>query len=165
MVATWLNNDGLYRKFGPLKVVPNTGGEYKTFGDWREIELRIDLTSLTASPIIQNDEVFFPAGMRVEEVEVVTEVAATGASTLSVGLISTDRTTTLGATGFLAVAPLANMDAVGEKVTYRIGVAGVGTLVGTTTPTVGYITATGTATPFTAGAVRVRIRYTRVNTN
>ena len=166
-MGTWFNPDGLFRKFGTTKAVPNTGGEYRTTGELREIEIQIDLTTLTASPIIQNDEIFVPAGVRVQEVEVFTQTGATGTSTLSVGLISTDRSTTLGATGFLNVSPLANITTAGQKTVYTQATTGAGTFMTTSAnlPTVGYITATGTATAFTTGLVKVRIRYYRPNTN
>lgn len=154
-----LNADQLYVKFGTEKTIAHRGGEYKTYGDLREVEVTIDLTTLTATPKIVDDQTFFPANVRIEEVETFATVAATGASTLSVGLIKTDRTTAIAATGFLAVSALANIDAIGEKNVYRVGTAGAGTLVGTVSGTFpGYITATGTATPFTAGTVVVRDR-------
>lgn len=159
MVGT-LNADGLFVKYGLDKTIPNRSGEYKTYGDLREVEVTIDLTTLTATPKIVSDQLFFPTNVRIEEVETFATVAAVGASTLSVGLIKTDRTTAIAATGFLAVSPLANIDGLGEKTVYRFGTAGAGTLVGTVSGTlVGYVTATGTATPFTAGTVVVRIRY------
>jgi hypothetical protein len=155
-----LNADGLFVKFGTEKTIANRSGEYKTYGDLREVEVTIDLTTLTATPKIVSDQLFFPTGVRIEEVETFATVASTGASTLSVGLIRTDRTTAIAATGFLAVSPAANYSTLGTKTVYRVGTAGVGTLVGTTSGTiVGYITATGTATPFTTGTVVVRIRY------
>jgi hypothetical protein len=35
----WLNNDGLYLKYGTDKAVATTGGEYRTNGALREIEV------------------------------------------------------------------------------------------------------------------------------
>lgn len=163
-MGTWMNPDGLYKKFGTTKTVPMTGGEYRTVGDWREIELRIDLTTLTTSPVIQNDEVFYPVGMMLQEVEVFTEVAATGGTSFSVGLVKTDRSTVISNTYFLAATVIADHNVLGEKTVYSGGIAtfGGGGITPTTFP--GYITALAAGT-YTAGVVKVRIRYVRLNTN
>lgn len=169
MVATWLNNDGLYRKFGPLKVVPGTGGEYRTLGDWREIELLITMATLTTTPVIQSDEVFYPLGMRLQEVEVYTETAAVGGTSFSVGLMSTDRATVTGNglsnTYFLSAVVIADHNATGEKTIYTAPAAGnLGTGVATPSTVPGYITALAAGT-YSAGVLKVRIRYYKQSTN
>ena len=74
-----LNADGLWVKFGTEKTLPNRGGEYATRGDVREIEVVINLPTLNQNEVVQSDQVFVPAGVRIQEVEVVTDVvAATG---------------------------------------------------------------------------------------
>jgi len=139
MVATWLNPDGLYKKFGTLKTVPNTGGEYRTAGGLREIELTVTLAGLTTSPVVQNDEVFYPIGMQLQEVETEVQTAAVGGTSLSMGLMSTDRTTVTGN---------------GLSNTF---VAAVNTVPG-------YITALAAGT-YSAGVLKVRIRYYKPGTN
>lgn len=163
-MGTWMSPDGLYKKFGTTKTIPNTGGEYRTLAECREIELRIDLTTLTTSPVIQNDVEFYPIGMRLQEVEVYTETAATGGTSFSVGLVQTDRTTVISNTFFLAATVIADHDLLGEKKVYSAGVAtfGVGAATPNTVP--GYITALAAGT-YTAGVVKVRLRYIKLNTN
>lgn len=168
MVATWMNPDGLYKKFGPLKTVPNTGGEYRTVGELREIELLVNLAGLAATPTILNDEVFYPTSMKLQEVEVFVEtvgVPGTVAS-WSLGLIQTDRTTVIANNYFLNAVVVADQTPAGKKTVYSA--AGAGNLgVGQATPNTvpGYITLTTTANTYTSGVLKIRIRYYRPNTN
>lgn len=46
MANTWLNEDGLLLKYGPTRVAPGAGGEYRNDGAEREIEFTIDLADL-----------------------------------------------------------------------------------------------------------------------
>lgn len=159
---SWFNNDGLLVKFGTEKTVPNLAGEYKTTGALREIELKINLTALTSSQVIQSDQTFVPANAKIEEVELVATTAATsgGAPTLDVGMIQTDRTTIVSNTGFTAAVALATLTPIGAKQVLRPGSAGAGAFVGTTVGTLpGYIVARANAATYTAGVLLVRIRY------
>lgn len=160
-MGTWLNDDGLYLKFGTTKTTAEVGGEYRTNGELREIEVTIDLTDLTSSAAIVSDTTFFPNGARIEEVEIVTQTAATsaGSATLDIGLIQTDRSTAIDADGLVAALAKTAVDAAGEKNVIRVGSTGAGALIGTTTANVGYITANYGTAAFTAGVIRVRIRY------
>lgn len=160
-MGTWLNDDGLYLKFGTAKTDVEVGGEYRTYGELREIEVTIDLTDLTSSAAIISDTTFFPNGARIEEVEIVTQTAATsaGSATLDIGLIQTDRSTAIDADGLIAALAKTAVDAAGEKNVVRVGSTGAGALLGTTTSKVGYITANYGTAAFTAGVIRVRIRY------
>ena len=153
----YLDNSGLFIKIGPEVAVPSTGGEYKTYAELREIELSLNLTSYAfgATNYIVNDNLFFPSGVRIQEVETVTDVATTGASaTFDLGLMRTDRTTVTNATAFLTAT--ASGVAAGNKV-----VVTTGGLIGTTTANVNYITVRVNAANFTAGTVKIRIRYYR----
>lgn len=160
MVQSWLDNSGLYQKYGIDQTTPKTGGEYKTFGQLREIELKLTLSNLNQNEVIQDDTVFFPAGVIIQEVVVeATTAAATGVA-IDLGLIRTDRTTEIDYDGILAAFVLASMDAVGEQTTLTKGSATAGALIGATTANVGHITCSATtATAFTAGVIVVRIRY------
>ena len=169
MVATWLNPDGLYKKFGTLKTVPNTGGEYRNYGGLREIELTVTLVGLTTSPVVQNDEVFYPIGMQLQEVETEVQTAAVGGTSLSMGLMSTDRTTVTGNglsnTFFLSAVVIADQTPVGKKVVYNTPAAGnIGTGVAAVNTVPGYITALAAGT-YSAGVLKVRIRYYKPGTN
>lgn len=157
---SWLNNDKLYLKYGTEKTRPNNDGEYRTDGAEREIELIVDLTTLTETETILSDQVFFPK-MRIEEIEVVARTAAASGVAIDLGLIKTDRATQIDYDGFLAAFPLASMNADGMKSTVRVGSTGAGTLIGENVTESGYITASRTtATAFTAGELSIRIRYT-----
>lgn len=163
---SWFDPDGLLRKFGTEKAVPNRAGEYKTYGAERVVEVRLDLTTLTSSHVIQSDQEFIPINMRVEEVEVIVQVAATsgGAPTLDVGLIqSSDRTTAISNTAFVAALALASIDQAGEKTVLRVGSTSAGALIGALTSTTqpGHIAARVNASTYTAGVVIIRIHLKR----
>ncbi len=161
MANTWLNNDGLYVKFGTAQADPNNGGEYRKDGALHEIEVKIDLTDVGSSSTIVSDTVFFPKNARIEEVEIVTHTAATssGAATLDIGLIQADRSTAIDADGFVAALAKTSVDAAGEKTVLRVGSTGAGALIGTTNSTSGYIVANYGTAAFTAGVIYVRIRW------
>lgn len=160
MVQTWYNSDGLLLKYGTTKVVAGIGGEAYTYPRVRQLEFKIDLTALTELETPIDDNIFFPTGVRIQEVEVVAHtVAATGVA-IDLGLISTDRSTQIDYDGLLAAVPTANMDLAGEKNIYSAGTTYAGALIGTSTSSKGYITCSRTtATAFTTGLVYVTIRY------
>lgn len=163
-MGSYLNQDSLFVKIGTTKAVPNLAGEFKTYAELRTVELAIDLTTLTSSQVIQSDQEFFPSGVRIEEVEIVTETAATsgGAPTLDIGLIQTDRSTVTSNTAFTAAVALATLTPAGAKQVLRVGSTGVGALVGSTTAQVNHICARVNASTYTAGRIVVRIRYMKV---
>lgn len=158
----WNNQDGLYLKYGTEKTVPTKAGEYVTTGALREWEVKLDLTTLGLTPTplaVLGDTTLLPAGLRLEEVEVVVETAAVGATaTLDIGLVREDRVTVIAETGILAAFPIASLDAAGEKTVVRVGSAGVGTLIGTTLAFPAHITADVDVAAFTAGVIWIRIR-------
>lgn len=164
MAISYMTNSGLALKMGTLKAVPTTGGDYKRYGEYRQIEFDILLSTLTASPVIQNDVTIFGAPQFfIESVEVDCEVGATGGTSFSVGLIGLDRTTVESNTKFLAAVPIANHATAGQKFIYTVGVTGVGVGVGGFATNPGYITALAAGT-YTAGRVKVRINYRGVGT-
>jgi len=161
MANTYFDGDGLLRKYGTTKAVPNYAGEYKTYGSLREIEVRIDLSLLsTSTQLILSDQVFFPKE-RVEEVviEVETAAASSGSGTLDVGLIQTDRSTEIDFNGFIAAELTSALNTAGKKIIYTNGVSKAGALIGTTTTNVGYLVANANTAVFQSGIVYVRIRY------
>jgi len=162
----YMDNSGLYVKIGPETAVPSTGGEYKTYAELREIEFTLNFTAAAfpfgATNYIINDNVFFPKSVRVQEVETYVETAGVAGTTFDLGLIATDRTTVLAQTGFLAAFPLASFTPAGAKVIATIpGTAFGGTLLGTTTTQTGYICLRVNTSNFTAGTIKIRIRYLR----
>lgn len=170
MVAgNWMNNDGLYLQYGTSKAVPTTAGDFLSLGEWRDIEFTLTLASLSATPLIIANTTFLPSGVFIESVQTKIEVVGAGASTLSIGTMRSDRTTSISNVNLINVAALTTLDLAGEEVTYTALAtpAGGGALIGTTTSFpdgFAYITATGTATPFTTGVVKVRIRYRGIGT-
>lgn len=161
MAQTWMNPDGLYKKYGVTKTTGTAGGEYVTTGAMREVEFVIsDMTTLTETETPLSDVVFLPAGVRIQEIEIVTHTAAATGVAIDLGIIKTDRTTEVDYDGLLAAFPTASMNAAGEKNIITDNTTYDGALVGTTLAFNGYVTCSRTtATAFTAGALRIRIRY------
>lgn len=163
MVQSWYNADGLYLKYGTDKATANNGGEYKTFGQLRSIEFKLDLTTLTSTPTIINDIEFMPKGVRIEQVDVVADAAATGTgATLDIGTIKTDRSTEIDYNGLIAALPLTSIDSTGEKTANNVGSTYAGALIGTTTGTdVGYFTANYNTAAYTAGSAFIRVFFNK----
>lgn len=165
MVAgNWFNNDGLFIQFGTSKAVPTTGGDFLSLGEWRDQEFTVTLSTLSATPVIIANTTFLPSGVFIESIQTDVEVSPTGASTLSIGTMRADRTTTISNTNLVVTATVGNA---GAQVTHTTGVGAPGALVGTTTSFpdgFAYLTATGTGTPYTTGVVKVRIRYRGIGT-
>lgn len=160
----WLDNTGLYQKYGLEQTVPQAGGEFKDYGDTREIEFKIDMTKLTATPTVipGMDNVFMPANMTIEQVEIIVETAAATGVSIDIGFIRTDRTTTINSTGLIATEVLATLTPAGKKIVYNVGTAKAGAFIGTTIGSnPGYFTANSTATLFTAGQLTVRVKYVK----
>lgn len=189
-VQNWLNKDGLFIKYGTDQTITEYASEFAIDGSNRVVEMQINLAtvnngaSINATPTIISDNLIFPAPpagqLVIEKVELFVETAATsgGSPTLSVGLIQMDRSTIPSNynTAFINAEVLTNL-AGNTTIQYfnpNGGTAGIpagstrgGGLIGSqpanaTGPY--YLTATGTATAFTAGVVRVRIYYRGVGT-
>lgn len=156
----YLNADGLYKKIGTEKAVVQKGGEYRNPGQFREVEIKLDLTTLNQNEVIQSDTIFIPSGVRIAEVKVVTHTAATNGVAIDLGLIRMDRTTEIDYDGLLAAFVLASMDSAGETTILTKGSATAGALIGTTTSNIGYISCSATtAAAFNAGVIYVTIKY------
>lgn len=157
----WLNNDGLYVKFGTEEGVAGTAGEYTTRGPTRLTEVLLTGTALGTAAAIQDDHTVIPAGARIEKVEVIAQTAMTsgGSATLNVGFSRLDRSTELDYDGLLAAFPLASMNAVGETNSLTNGSSGAGVLVGTVLANAGLLTADYDTAAFTGGTVKVRIHW------
>lgn len=157
---SWMNKDGLFLQYGTEKTVPTTGGDFRSPGETRTMEVQFDLADLTTSAVIVDNAntTFFPKGMLIEQVEVVADTAATDGTSISVGLVNLDRATALSTTAFVAALPIASINVAGEKTVLTAGVTYAGAYVGITSAQPGYITALAAGT-FTAGKVTVRIKY------
>ena len=97
MAQNWLNNDGLFIQYGTDKAIPETAGDFLSYGANRIVEVLIDLTTLTSTAAIQSNTTIFsapPTGQfYIEKVELTVETASVGGTSFSVGLIQTDRAT------------------------------------------------------------------------
>lgn len=157
----YLTADNLYLKFGTEKATATKAGEYRNNGQLHEVELKLDLTALNQSEVIQADVITIPTGARIAEVKVIAHTAAATGVAIDLGLIrSSDRTTEIDYDGLLAAFPLASMDATGETTVLTKGSSFAGALVGATTSQIGLISCSATtATAFTAGLIYVTIKY------
>src|SRR5687767_10485997 len=138
MVQSWTNADGITQIFGPDKATVKKAGEYVTTGAIRTVELLINLADLTETEAVMDNTVFIPDGVRIQEVEIITETAAATGTAIDLGMIAMDRSTEVDYNGFLAAFPTAHMDLAGEThnmrdaVTVPTGATGTGALIGTT---------------------------------
>lgn len=161
MSGTNLNGDGLYLKYGTAKAVPTTAGDYLSYGASREIEIILDISTLTTSSVIQADTTFVPANVFIDSVIVEATTGAATITSLSVGAVKLDRSSAIAANAFVDALVLASIDGAGETTTLTGPPAsgGAGTKVGTSFGAdPGYITAKIAGSAGT-GIVRVRIRY------
>jgi hypothetical protein len=187
--GSWFNNDGLFLQFGTQKANPETGGDYHMPGENREIEVSINLANLTTTATAQSITTFFPTGSNVviEEVQVFTEVGAVGGTSFSVGLgfFSQGTNVTIGGNTYPPVTTIddiafvnamltATVTSPGQKTVLAKGTTAAGNYIGGTpgdllgstsssTTQANYITAKAVGT-FTAGIVKVRIKYHGIGT-
>jgi hypothetical protein len=159
MANTWLNNDGLFIKYGVTEAGPATTGEYNFQGS-HYLETVITLSTLAATPTILDDTVKVPRGSVVYRIETYAEVAATGSGALlNVGLIREDRTTENDYNGYIAVLPLTSIDATGETTTLTPGATYAGALAGVPLTYDGFLTADYDTAAYATGKLRVKIFY------
>lgn len=165
-MGTWLNNDGLFIKFGSDEGKVGTAygfaGEYNVLNDgMHAVEVTLTpMTALTTTGTIVSDSVTIPNGARIHEVIVIAETACTGATaTLDVGLIDQDRSTAFDDDGLVAALAVASIDAAGETNVLRVGSTSAGALIGTTLTNTGLIVASYNTAAFTAGKVKVVVHY------
>jgi len=172
---SFFTNSKLYLKFGTTKTATSPWGDFVSFGSNRVIEGVVDLTQVTAgNTLIVSDVLFFPslaAGqLFIEEIQAVTEVAATGGTTFDFGLVQSDRAIIPAGygTAFISAQAIAGVNALGKKIVYTTGVASAGGLIGTApavqTPVapnlaVGYYLTVSAVGTFTAGKIRLRVYY------
>jgi hypothetical protein len=175
-MGTWMNNDGLYIRYGDDEAEVAKGGQYSTDGSLHEVEAVLPYTDFdSATPLLPHSSdsfgVVIPKGARIEEIETVVQAAFTssgtiGSSTLLLGLKKgSDRSTELDHDGFTTTAATGTalgLATAGTKTTIKVGSTGAGALIGTTLAENGVLVASNSAHathPHTAGTVVVRIRY------
>lgn len=157
--GNWNNKDGLYLEFGTSKSAVDVAGEYKTYGDLREVNIRLDLSTLTSTPAVISQNLRFPTGCRIVQVTVYSDTAVTGTSgTLDLGFVKEDRTTELDYNGLIAAMTQATMANVGTATTLTAGVSTGGALLGVSNTSVGILTANYNTTAL-VGTLDIRVFY------
>ena len=177
---SWMNSDGLFVKFGREEADTAAGGAYNVDGALKEIEVDIpytELLSATAAIVgsVGNPGargVQLPKGALIEEVEIVVTTAFTssgtiGSATLVMGTVEAgDRSTAAdvdGLTTSSATGTALGLATAGTKTVLRQGSTGHGADVGGDALTENQILVAANSAhashPFTAGEVKVRIRY------
>jgi len=161
MAGSWLNPDGLYIEYGTTKAIPTTAGDYKSYGEDRTIEFFVDVSTLTTTAAIQADTTFVPAGVFIDSVILEAQTAAATITSLSIGAMQLDRSTTIADNAFADAVVVADINGAGETkvLTGPPTAGGAGTKVGTTFGTVpGYLTAKIAGSAGT-GLIKVIIKY------
>lgn len=178
-MGTWLNGDNLYLKFGRDEGHSNDPAGSYCYGEngSQVLEITLDLAELTQTETIANDVAVLPDNALIESVEVLTLVAAATGTAIDVGLCHISRDTsdsefTADPNGLLAAFAAATMSVVGERVTFYgptsanteeslpASITTGGDMIGDVTTAPCLITASMTdATAFTAGRVKIRIKY------
>lgn len=178
---TWLNNDGLYVKFGSEEAARSRGGDPKSINGIYFVETVLDYTEIQSATAAIVGVIPFPAntptgsvgielpsGARIEAVETIAIAAFTssgtiGTSTLVMGLIREDRSTAIDLAGFTTTAFVGSQfDAIGERTYIVPGVTGAGALIGTSLTNNGYLVVANSqhaSHPYTAGKLKVRIYF------
>lgn len=166
--GSWLDNTGMYRQYGTSKAVPTTAGDYLSYGEWRDIEFTVTLANLTTTAAIVANTTSLGTNIFIESVQIDMESAATGGTSLSIGTMRYDRSTSVSDTNLVNALVTASMTA-GAQITMTGGSTSAGALIGTTVTTstfpdgAAYITAKVAGT-FTTGVAKVRIRYRGIGT-
>lgn len=141
----WVNPDGLVVRFpGDDRIVH--GGEYPGAGTLRTIEVEFDFADIGTTPTLLDYNIIVPSNSTIQEVYLISETAATLATSFDFGLFRLDATTELDHDGLINDVLLANLNVNGEQNVYTAGVAGAGALVGTETTRAGLFSATRTGT-------------------
>lgn len=161
MATNWHNNDGLYIKFGTNEAEVGVGGEYNTLGQYREVEVVIDLADLTQTETVIDRNIIIPKGYVLAKVEVFTDTVAQTGTAIDVGVVRLNTTETeVDYDGILAAFATASMSVAGETTVLTEATNTGGDLIGTVMSAdyPMWITASRTdATAFTAGRARIKL--------
>lgn len=163
MVAgNWFNNDGLFVQYGTSKAVPTTMGDYLSYGEWRDVEFTVDLTTgspyATAGTYIIGNTTFLGTPIFIESVNYDVEVAAAGGTSISVGTMKLDRTTSISNTNLSAAVADGTLTQGANVTVFTGGIVGTTVTSSTFTDGAAYVTITTIGT-HSAGRVKFRIRY------
>lgn len=133
--TTWTNADGLLVRFGATEVYPGTVGVYEDhLGGGEVIEARVgfgtDLAtgglavgtaSTGAGALLDPNGAFFiPSTATIERVVIFVEKALVAGTSVSMGLIKSDYTTQVDATGLLNAETQSHLGTLGRTWTYTV---------------------------------------------
>lgn len=130
--TTWKNSDGLIVRFGTTEGTASVGGTYEdSVGGLQVLEFNgLDLTTLgTSSSGIGSlagpgngtgSGLFIPSTAVIEKVEIFVVKAATVGTSLSMGLIKSDVTTQVDATGILNAETQSHLGTLGRRWIYTV---------------------------------------------
>jgi hypothetical protein len=155
-MSTWVNNDGLFIKYGTTEAATKQAGEKTAYGQFRQTVLEIDWNDLEAfgTTTILSDTVTLPAGAHIQSAELYVVDAFVGATaTLTLGLLDQDRSTAIDADGIDAAIAVTAIDADGDTI------ACDGALINTTLANTGLFTALVGTANFTAGKGRLTVNW------
>lgn len=153
----WLNADGLWVRMPGDALGTVAGGEYQGAGATRVIEVELNAADLTTTATaVGAPYVIVPRNSVIESVEVISETALVGGTSIDIGLQRLDGTTELDYDGLVDGLVIASLDANGEKNTIQVGSTSAGVLIGTETAYPGFITVLETGT-FSAGRLVIRV--------
>lgn len=171
--GNWLNNDGMYIKYGTSLADPEVAGEFVSFAGNRIVEVLynpVGASTTAGSPTILSDTEFFPSGtgIYIERVEITAETALAGGTSFNIGLIQADRATIPSGygQGFIAAEVTATFNAAGDYVSYTAATSKAGSLIGSSPASATgpyYLTAYNLGT-YTTGSLRIRIYYHGIGT-
>jgi hypothetical protein len=115
----YFDNDGLLRRYGTDKTVPGLGGEFRMPGELRELEFMIDISKLTTTAQIIEEQVYLPKSVWIEKVVVDVQVAAATITSLSVGTVLSSTRDSADATdaGIISAEVLAHLT-LNNQITY-----------------------------------------------
>lgn len=158
-MGTWMNNDGLFVKFGRDKGKTKNAGEYEDadVGSDHVVDVIIDYADLDSTNLtFISDNLRIPKDCYLKKAElfVITAFTSGGSSTLDIGLYDTDRSTAVDADGIDAAIAKASLT-LGATITCDGAL--INTRLANNTPCLIGVQA-GTAA-FTAGKARLRLWY------
>lgn len=167
---TWLNSDGLLVKFGPMEGKPGHVGSFQdTYAGSSVVEVEIDFsifTGVTATnAVIVDYEAKLPVGAIITEILTKTNTAfATNPTSIDLGLVREDMTSTYDEDGLIDGLLLAEIDSVGEttRITSETSTYPGALWVAATAaplPFTGYIVASFAGTAPTVGNMKFEIFY------
>ncbi len=174
-MTIWLNKDNLNVKFGRDEANKVLGAEYSVMDGRHIYEFDLPYTEVQSTSAVVIGSVgnpgaigiVLPKGLYIDEVDVEATTAfqssgTIGSSTLSIGMVKMDRSTTYDVDGLTTTSFVGStIDTAGETTKITVGTTGYGSAIGTTLTEDVILTALNSqhaSHPFTtAGVAKVRV--------